>query len=138
MKGQIGFIYLFLVLALCCLLIPREGESAGGILGLSIGRNEPLDETLDGPEREQGLVGDPSERRKGYVNEPLQTGELKMKSHLNIEFNLTQKRCNNIHIWRVPAAEDWTGGSDMGQTTDEESNILQTDFYDTDLFFMLC
>lgn len=75
MKSPIGFLYLVLLLALCCLLIPREGESAGGIVALSNVGNESSDETLDGPEREQGLVGDPTGNRKRYAKELLQRGE---------------------------------------------------------------
>lgn len=68
--------YLVPLLALCCLLIPREGESAGGIVALSNAGNETPDEPLDGPENEQGLMGEPrgnGDRR--YPKAPLQTGK---------------------------------------------------------------
>ncbi|XP_062272813.1 inactive carboxypeptidase-like protein X2 isoform X1 [Scomber scombrus] len=54
------------LLALCCLLlIPRGGESAGGIVSLRQSEGERQagdllgDESLDNPESEQGLVVDP-------------------------------------------------------------------------------
>lgn len=54
------------LLALCCLLIPRGGESAGGIAALQhpegerrAGDHQPQDESLDDPESERGLAGDP-------------------------------------------------------------------------------
>lgn len=75
MKSQVGFLYLALLLALCCLLIPREGESAGGIVALLNAGTDPPDEPLDGPESEQGLVGDPTGNGRRYAKVPLQTGE---------------------------------------------------------------
>ncbi|TNM90264.1 hypothetical protein fugu_004498 [Takifugu bimaculatus] len=69
-----GLIYLVLLLALCCLLIPREGESAGGILALSNAGNETPDQPLDGPENEQGVVVDPRGNGRRYPKVPLQTG----------------------------------------------------------------
>lgn len=81
MKSPIGFLYLVLLLALCCLLIAREGDSAAGILALSNVGNESPDETLDGPEREQGLVGDPTVNGRIYAKELLQRGK-KEKSNL--------------------------------------------------------
>lgn len=53
------------LLALCCLLIPREGESAGGIVSLQLSEGERQagdrlqDESLDDPESEQGVAVDP-------------------------------------------------------------------------------
>lgn len=73
MKGPIGFFYIVLLLALCCLLIPNEGESAG--VTLSNGGNKSSDETLDPPEREQGLAGDQTGNGKRYAKELLQRGE---------------------------------------------------------------
>lgn len=75
MKSLIRFLYVVLLLALCCLLIPKEGESAGGIMALSNVENESSDETLDGPEREQGLMGDPTGNEERYAKELLQRGE---------------------------------------------------------------
>lgn len=72
MRSLIGFLYLVMLLTVCCLLISREGESAGGVVALG---NESSDETLDGPERDQGLVGDPTGNGKRYVKEPLQRGK---------------------------------------------------------------
>lgn len=47
------------LLALCCLLmIPRGGESAGGIVSLQQAGDQLRDESPDDPEREQGLVAD--------------------------------------------------------------------------------
>ncbi|XP_039875392.1 inactive carboxypeptidase-like protein X2 [Simochromis diagramma] len=47
------------LLALCCLLmIPRGGESAGGIVSLRQAGDQLRDESPDDPEREQGLVAD--------------------------------------------------------------------------------
>ncbi|XP_054466244.1 inactive carboxypeptidase-like protein X2 [Anoplopoma fimbria] len=54
------------LLALCCLLIPRGGESAGGIVSLrqTAGEKQAEDqlreESLDDPESEQGLTVDPN------------------------------------------------------------------------------
>lgn len=81
MKSPIGFLYLVLLLALCCLLIPREGESAAGIMALSNVGNESPDETLEGPEREQGLVGDPTGNGRKYAKELLQRGKGEKKSN---------------------------------------------------------
>lgn len=72
MRSPIRFLYTVLLLAVCCLLISREGESARGVVALG---NESSDETLDGPEREQGLVGDPTGNEKRYAKELLQRGE---------------------------------------------------------------
>lgn len=53
------------LLALCCLLIPRRGESAGGIVSLRQAEGERQagdqlrDESLDDTESEGGLVADP-------------------------------------------------------------------------------
>nr|XP_046242814.1 inactive carboxypeptidase-like protein X2 [Scatophagus argus]XP_046242815.1 inactive carboxypeptidase-like protein X2 [Scatophagus argus] len=53
------------LLALCCLLIPRGGESAGGIVSLRLTEGERQagdllrDESLDDPERDHGLAVDP-------------------------------------------------------------------------------
>lgn len=75
MKSQEGLIYLVLLLALCCLLIPREGESAGGIVALSNAGNETPDQPLDGPENAQGVVVDPRGHGSRYPKVPLQTGK---------------------------------------------------------------
>lgn len=75
MKSQEGFIYLVVLLALCCLLIPREGESAGGIVALSNAGNETPDQPLDGPENEQGDVVDPRGKGRRYPKALLQTGK---------------------------------------------------------------
>lgn len=69
-----GLIYLVLLLVLCCLLIPREGESAGGIVALSNAGSQTPDQPLDGPENEQGDVVDPR-GNGGYPGELLQTGK---------------------------------------------------------------
>lgn len=64
MKSQTVVVSVAL-LALCCLLIPREGESAGGIVSLRQTEGEKQagdqlrDESLDDPESEQGLAVDP-------------------------------------------------------------------------------
>lgn len=58
MKSQAVVVSVAL-LALCCLLIPRGGESAGGIVSLSQTGNQLQDESLDDPESEQGLAEDP-------------------------------------------------------------------------------
>ncbi|XP_049906199.1 inactive carboxypeptidase-like protein X2 [Epinephelus moara] len=64
MKSQTVVVSVAL-LALCCLLIPREGESAGGIVALRQTEEEKQagdqlrDESLDDPESEQGLAVDP-------------------------------------------------------------------------------
>ncbi|XP_068460764.1 inactive carboxypeptidase-like protein X2 [Clinocottus analis] len=64
MKSQTAVVSVVL-LALCCLLIPRGGESAGGIVSLRQTEREKQaedqlqDESLDDPEREQGLTVDP-------------------------------------------------------------------------------
>ncbi|XP_020488594.1 inactive carboxypeptidase-like protein X2 [Labrus bergylta] len=65
MKSQTVVVSVAL-LALCCLLIPREGESAGGIFTLRVTEGERQaadqlqDESLDDPESEQhGLTVDP-------------------------------------------------------------------------------
>ncbi|KAG7490517.1 inactive carboxypeptidase X2 [Solea senegalensis] len=66
MKSQTVVVCVAL-LALCCLLIPRGGESAGGILSLQQAESsrqledelpEP-DRSLEDPESERGLAGDP-------------------------------------------------------------------------------
>lgn len=75
MKSQEGLIFLVLLLALCCLLIPRGGESAGGIVALSNAGNETPDQPLDGPENEQGDVVDPRGNGRRYPKAPLQTGK---------------------------------------------------------------
>lgn len=63
------------LLALCCLLFPRGGESAGGIVSLR-------DESLDDPENEQELAVDPhplgsSNKDKRDTEEAAQAGEWK-------------------------------------------------------------
>lgn len=75
------------LLALCCLLlIPRGGESAGGIVSLRQSEGERQagdlleDESLDNPESEQGLVVDPhplesSSKAKRDTEEAPQAGE---------------------------------------------------------------
>ncbi|XP_060928388.1 inactive carboxypeptidase-like protein X2 [Limanda limanda] len=65
MKSQTVVVSVAL-LALCCLLIPRGGESAGGIVSLrqAEGGRRAEDhlpnESLDDPEKEQGLAEDPN------------------------------------------------------------------------------
>lgn len=64
MKGRAVVVSVAL-LALCVLLIPREGETAGGIVSLQQAEQERQagdrlpDESQDDPESEQGLTGDP-------------------------------------------------------------------------------
>ncbi|XP_070759742.1 inactive carboxypeptidase-like protein X2 [Enoplosus armatus] len=64
MKSQTVVVSVAL-LALCCLLIPRGGESAGGIVSLRQTEGERQtgdqlrDESRDDPENEQGLAVDP-------------------------------------------------------------------------------
>lgn len=64
MKSQVVTVPVAL-LALCCLLIPRGGESAGGIVSLRQTEEERQagdqlrDESLDDTESEGGLVADP-------------------------------------------------------------------------------
>lgn len=77
MKSQAALVSVAL-LALCCLLIPRGGESAGGILSLSKAGAQLQDESLDDPESEQGLAEDPlgsSTRHKRGAEEAVQAGE---------------------------------------------------------------
>ncbi|KAM8887323.1 uncharacterized protein aebp1b [Spinachia spinachia] len=53
------------LLALCCLLIPRGGHSAGGIVSLRLtggakqAEDQQPDKSLDDPESARGLTGDP-------------------------------------------------------------------------------
>lgn len=61
MKSQTVVVSVAL-LALCCLQIPRGGHSAGGIASLQLSGGEKQAEdqrSLDDPESEQGLTGDP-------------------------------------------------------------------------------
>lgn len=64
MKNQTVVVSVAL-LALCCLLIPRGGESAGGIVSLRQPEGEKQagdqlqNESLDDPESEQGVAEDP-------------------------------------------------------------------------------
>ena len=83
MKSQTVVVSVAL-LALCCLLIPRGGESAGGIVSLRQTEEERQagdqlrDESLDDPESEQGLAVDPlgsSDKHKRDTDEAAQTGE---------------------------------------------------------------
>lgn len=85
MKSQTVVVSVAL-LALCCLLIPRGGESAGGIASLRQAEGErqvgdqPRDESMDDPESEQGLAVDPhllgsSSKRKRDTQEAAGTGE---------------------------------------------------------------
>lgn len=61
MRGQTVVVCVAL-LALCCVLIPRGGESAGGLLALQQPEGErregalPGDESQDDPETERGLA----------------------------------------------------------------------------------
>lgn len=72
------------LLALCCLLIPRGGRSAGGIVSLlqeKESEDQLRDESLDDPQREQELAGDPqplgsSIKAKRETDETSQTGIL--------------------------------------------------------------
>ncbi|XP_071338522.1 inactive carboxypeptidase-like protein X2 [Trachinotus anak] len=84
MKSQTVVVSVAL-LALCCLLIPRGGESAGGIVSLRQPEEEKQagdqlrDESLDDPESEQGLAEDPhplrsSSKAKRDTEEAAQTG----------------------------------------------------------------
>ncbi|XP_070820725.1 inactive carboxypeptidase-like protein X2 isoform X2 [Chaetodon trifascialis] len=84
MKSQAVVVSVAL-LGLCCLLIPRGGESAGGIASLRQAEGErragdqPRDESLDGPESEQGLEVDPrpldsSNKHKRDTQEAAGTG----------------------------------------------------------------
>lgn len=74
------------LLALCCLWIPRGGESAGGIVSLqqTEGKRQAGDnlqnEFLDDPDNEQGLAEDPhplrhSNKAKRDTDEAAKTGE---------------------------------------------------------------
>lgn len=72
------------LLALCCLMIPRGGESAGGIISLRQAEGEKQaedqlrDESLDDPESEQGLTVDPlgsSNKDKRDTEEAARVGE---------------------------------------------------------------
>lgn len=77
MKSQAVLVSVAL-LALCCLLIPRGGESAGGIVSLSKAGAQLQDESLDDPESEQGLAEEPqrsSTRHKRGAEEAEQAGE---------------------------------------------------------------
>ena len=85
MKSQTVVVSVAL-LALCCLLIPREGESAGGIVSLrqpeedKKAGDELRDESLDDPESEQGLTGDllrSSNKDKRDTEEAARAGEWK-------------------------------------------------------------
>ncbi|XP_040011340.1 inactive carboxypeptidase-like protein X2 [Xiphias gladius] len=73
------------LLALCCMLIPRGGESAGGIVSLWQPEGEKQagdllqDESLDDPESEQGIAEDPhplgsSSKAKRDTEEAAQAG----------------------------------------------------------------
>lgn len=77
MKSQAVVVSVAL-LALCCLLIPRGGESAGGIVSLSQAGDQLRDEFLDDPESEQGLVenllGSSTKHKRG-TEEAVQAGE---------------------------------------------------------------
>ncbi len=85
MKSQAVVVSVAL-LALCCLLIPKGGESAGGIVSLRQTEEEKQagdqlrDESLDDPESEQGLALDPhplgsSNKHKRDTEEAAQGGE---------------------------------------------------------------
>lgn len=85
MKSQTVVVSVAL-LALCCLLIPRGGESAGGIVSLrqpegdKQAGNELRDESLDDPESEQGFTGNllrSSNKDKRHTEEAAQAGEWK-------------------------------------------------------------
>lgn len=79
------------LLALCCLLmIPRGGESAGGIVSLRQAGDQLRDESPDDPEREQTLFLGPEEggiktKREAEAN---QAGKWK-----KLYFVLLKHRC---------------------------------------------
>lgn len=66
------------LLALCCLLIPRGGESAGGILSLSQAGDKSQDQSLHDPKSEGDLAEDPAEQRTRHrrsTEEAVQEGK---------------------------------------------------------------
>ncbi|KAK5871190.1 hypothetical protein PBY51_004083 [Eleginops maclovinus] len=78
------------LLALCCLLIPRGGESAGGIVSLRQAEAEKQagdqlrDEPLDDPDSDQGLAGDlhqlgRSNKEKRDTEEAAQAGIMRIE-----------------------------------------------------------
>lgn len=94
------------LLALCCLLIPRGGESAGGIVSLRQPEGEKQagdqlqDESLDDPESEQGLAEDPhplgsSSKAKRGTEEAAGAGE--------INFNI--KSADMLHRQAIKASQ---------------------------------
>lgn len=66
------------LLALCCLLIPRGGESAGGIVSLSQAGDKLQDHSVDDPKSEGELAEDPVEQRTRHrrsTEEAVQEGK---------------------------------------------------------------
>lgn len=66
------------LLGLCCLLMPRRGESAGGIISLSRPGNTLQDQSMDDPEAESlelavDLVGRSTKHRRS-TEEAVQEG----------------------------------------------------------------
>lgn len=67
------------LLGLCCLIIPRGGESAGGIISLSQAGNTLQDQSLDEPKTESlelalDLVGRSTKHRRS-TEEAVQEGK---------------------------------------------------------------
>lgn len=95
------------LLALCCLLIPRGGESAGGIVSLRQHGDEKQagdqlqNESLDDPESEQGVAEDPhplgsSSKVKRDTEEAAQAGEWKINLHSPIKALTRLQRCSGV------------------------------------------
>lgn len=98
MKSQTVVVSVAL-LALCCLLVPRGGVSAGRIFsrpqtkGEKQARDELRDESQDDPESEQGLAVDPhplggSNKDRGGTEEAAQAGEWRKILLLTIKIQM--------------------------------------------------
>lgn len=78
MRSQTVAAFLAL-LGLCCLIIPRGGESAGGIISLSQAANTLQDQSVDEPEADSlelavDLVGRRTKHRRS-IEEAVQEGK---------------------------------------------------------------
>lgn len=95
MKSQTVVVSVALLALSCLLLIPRGGESAGGIVSLQQSEGERQagdllrDESQDDPESEQGLVVDShtlgsSSKAKRDTEEAAQAGEWRQMTCYNM------------------------------------------------------